>query len=489
MNSSQGRTPTTLLLAPCPLPLIPLPLIFLILILDSTTVSQARNWSFDPGLSISETYSDNINVAPDGFEQSDFVTQINPTIKAELNGRRVKGNVNYRMQNFLYADNSDDNTTFHQYVARGNAELLLKHFFVDAASTLTQRIVDTRGVRVPNNYSIVGNRTDQLTFAVRPYWRHELGSYAEAQVHYEYGFVDFDDDKVKGRISDSDLNNISLSMKNLDDEDRLSWEVRYGNQHINYKDEAFDSQRFQRGGLILDYGLIHNFHLIGLGGYEDNDFGARLFTTTPTGPFWAVGFRWEPSLRSKLEAFFGDRFFGNTYRVLWEQRSRYLTTELSYTEDLGGEASFALENVSLIDDPTYFPGIGLSVTSDVFLRKLLSATVHFEKSKTTLVIRPFFEKREFEQSIEDEETFGVDSSWDWRLTARTTLAFRLLWQRLKFSDTNQKDDFIYATAGVRRQLSPRILGTLEYTHTISDTDAPLLEYTENAITLTLTRTF
>ena len=101
---------------------------------------QARNWAINPGISLIETYSD--NVAPGiagatGADETDFITQINPSLLAEINGRRLQANLNLRLQNIQYARNNESDN-FQQYLARGKAEVLPDHFFIDASSSLRQ---------------------------------------------------------------------------------------------------------------------------------------------------------------------------------------------------------------------------------------------------------------------------------------------------------------------------------------------------------------
>ncbi len=73
--------------------------------------------------------------------------------------------------------------------------------------------------------SITDNRTDQLTASIRPYWQQPLGDVAEALVRYEYGIVNFDKNNLTSDISDSRLNNITLSLSNLIKDQRLTWSL------------------------------------------------------------------------------------------------------------------------------------------------------------------------------------------------------------------------------------------------------------------------
>jgi hypothetical protein len=454
----------------------------------TSAAAETRNWSINPGISLSGTYSDNVAPNLTGFDETDFVTQINPELRAELDGRRVQAHLNYRMQNILYADNDED-ATYHQYLARAGAEVLREHFFIDASSTLTQRTENTNGVRVRNNYTITGNRIDQLTASIRPSWYQPIGSYAEALLDYEHGIVNFDDVELPGTISDSRLDAVSLTVNNRSEAQRLSWKFNARGQQIDYEDNALDEVKLRHAGLLLGYRVMPRLSPLALIGYEDNDYGNRPVSTDPTDPYWALGFRWQPNPRSELEALAGHRFFGNTYRLNWRQRGRYLTSELAYTEKIQDETTSALGGVSLIDYPGAYPTVALGVTGNVFLSKTIRATAKFKKSKTSITITPFFEKREFGDSSLDERVGGIRGKWEWAFAPRTVFTASLHWDDTDARIGEEDQTFIWSALQLQRQLGQQATASIQYAYTEADSDDSQLAYTENALTAQLTYWF
>ena len=450
--------------------------------------AEVRNWSINPGISLGQTWSDNVAPNSSGFDQSDFVTQINPELRATLNGRRIQADLDYRLQNILYARN-DRTTTQQQYLARAGAEVLPEHFFIDTSSTLTQQLINTDGVRTNNNYTITDNRTDQLTASIRPSWHQSLGSYAEALLDYEHGIVKYDSGKVAGTTSDSQLDSVSLTANSVSEERRLSWKVNVADQRINYDDNAFDDLKIRHAGLLLGYQIIPGFSPLALIGYEDNDFGDNIGSTDPKDPFWGVGFRWQPNTRSELEALAGHRFFGNTYRVNWRQRGRYLTSELSYTEQIQGEVTSALENASLIDNPGVPSTFNLGVAGNAFLSKTVRASANFNKSKTSITLTPFYGKREFADSGQDESVSGIDGSWTWYFASRTNFGVKLHWDTTDAATGSEDQTFAYSTLQLQRRLGTQATASFQYSYTRADSDDKQLAYTENAITAQLTYLF
>ena len=447
-----------------------------------------RNWSINPGIALGETWSD--NVAPDssGYHQSDFVTETTPGLRATLNGRRVQADLDYRLQNILYARN-DRSTTYQQYLARAGAEVLPEHLFIDSSSTLTQQIIDTGGVRTNNNYTITSNRANQLTASIRPSWHQMLGSNAEALLDYEHGLVKYDSGKVAGITSDSNLNAVSLTANSVSEARRLSWKINVADQHINYDDNAFDDLKLRHVGLLLGYQYIPGFSPLALVGYENNDLGNTIGSSKPKDPFWGVGFRWQPNTRTELEALAGHRFFGDTYRVDWRQRGRYLTSELTYTEELQGEATSALETASLIENPGVPSAFTLGVAGNAFLSKTVRASALFKKSKTSIAITPFYGKREFADSGQDESVGGIDGTWTWDFASRTTFGLKLHWDKTDAATGSDNQTFAYSALQLQRRLGNQATALLKYSYTRADSDDKQLAYTENAVTAQLTYLF
>jgi len=444
----------------------------------------AKNWSINPGIQLSETYTDNVAPGSGESDESDFITQINPVLKAELNGNRIQANLNYRMQNLFYKRNNNENDTFHQFLARASAEVLPEHFFIDASSSQTQRIIFTDGVRVRNNYNISGNRTNQLTTSIRPSWYQPIGTFAEALLNYAHGIVKYDE----ASTSDSSLDAASLAIYSLSAEQPLSWNIIAQGQNIDYDDNTVDDVELRNTGLLLGYRIIPTLSPLALIGYEDNDFGDRLTSTDPTGPIWALGFSWRPNTRTELEVLAGDRFFGNTYRVKWRQRGRYFSSGLSYSEEINGEATSALQGVSLIDNPYEYLNSSLNLTNDVYLSKALVASANFEKSKTSITITPYHEKREFENSIEDQTYTGITGKWAWAFAARSTFTITL--HRDKTKDSSGGNSFFtWSDLKLKRELGKQTTASLIYSYTKSDSVNKQLSYTENAISVSLTHYF
>ena len=472
-------------------------LVIFSLLCCSAAVAE-KNWSINPGIQLSETYSDNVDPGSGEGNESDFVTKINPVLQAELNGNRIQAYLDYRMQNIFYA-RRNENTTYHQYLALASAEILSEHFFVDASSSQIQRNISSDGVRARENYIITDDRTNQLTASIRPSWYQSIGPNAEALLDYEHGIVKYNDngvlttdsslDSSSVAIYDSILDSASLAIYSLAGEQRLSWKINTQGQNIVYDDNAIDDVKLRNTGLLLGYRITPSVSSLAFTGYEDNDFGDRLTTTDPKGAIWALGFSWRPNARTELEALAGDRFFGNTYRVEWRQRARYFRSELSYNEAINGEVTSALEKVSLIDSPYGYSNSSLSLTGNVFLSKILRASASFEKSRTLITITPYYEKREFEISAEDETVSGITGNWRWAFAPRTTFTLTMHRDKTDKSGGVVDQTFTWSDVQLERRLGKQTTASIKYSYTKSGSADSQDAYTENAITVQLAHFF
>ncbi len=113
--------------------------------------AYADPWTFTPSLSVSEIFTDNVGLAPSGLESSDFITTVTPGISIARESRRLKLDLNYKLQENFYKNHSDENQFINLLDASGTGELLEDRLFLDAsASSSQQNITNTGGITLDN---------------------------------------------------------------------------------------------------------------------------------------------------------------------------------------------------------------------------------------------------------------------------------------------------------------------------------------------------
>ncbi|MGI9305363.1 MAG: TIGR03016 family PEP-CTERM system-associated outer membrane protein [Gammaproteobacteria bacterium] len=451
--------------------------------------ATAAQWTFTPQIAVGLAYADNIRLEPEGQEDSDLVGQVSPKLSVAVKGRRVNGELGYVMQNLFYAQDSDLNDTFHQLEAEATGEVFSDTFFIDVGSEITQTIVDSRSPVPDNNLFSSGNRTDAIAASISPYLRQRFSSFAETELRYLFGVVDFEQESEDPDvdIDDNTQHNVSAVLRSPADDRRLPWLLKYDREQTDFEDDTKDV--FQAASLELEYHLTRGLTLLATGGQEDNEFG-RGPEDEPDGTFWEAGLRIRPTARDTFELAVGDRFFGDTRRALWAHTGKTFTVNVTFAEEVDSAARRQLDPLQPIDETNDLPvTVGARLTREVFVSRLLSAEASKKFSRSEFTINLFGEEREFQQTLNDETLYGVFSSWVWQLGPRTELLAGLEWQRNESDDPEIFDtDLLDTRLGLAYRFGPKTTVRGEWSYSQRLTDNIAEEFQSNLFTVQVERT-
>ena len=338
------------------------------------TFADAVEWHLTKTLSATETYSDNVNLAPRGSEQSDFITQVNPGFSLIGRGRRMNLGLTYTLQTYSYARNDNLNRVGHQLNANGWADVVPDVLSVDGRAAVSQQNISLRGPIGFDTSTDSANRAEFRTYAAGTTLRNRLGRVADYQLRYQRDHVGAQG--LGSQYSDADTFSASLTNgslvatggipttgvsgatsavpggtqgyastglsqtyagagvgqstapASLGAVGRLGWGLFYNRQNIDYTNSS--DARFETSTLRLSYGLTPRFALTGTGGYENNDYASTGGSLG--GRFWTYGFAWRPSNLTSLDASLGQRYYGKTSYFNFSHRSRYFVWNAGYTE-------------------------------------------------------------------------------------------------------------------------------------------------------------
>jgi hypothetical protein len=136
----------------------------------------AADWTVTPNLTVSERYTDNVNLAPAGpRKESDLITEVRPGVNISKVGRRLKVNINYSLQSLTYLNNNQNNNLNHQLNAVVNAELLEDFLFLDVNSAVYQTNINALAPIGLGNANATNNLTTVGTYSISPYIRKRFG--------------------------------------------------------------------------------------------------------------------------------------------------------------------------------------------------------------------------------------------------------------------------------------------------------------------------
>jgi len=482
--------------------------------------SAAADWKITPRLFLTETYTDNVTLAPQGNEKSDFITQINPGISLTGTGARLKLNANYTMQNLFYANLSNQNRTIHQLNSGANAELIKHFFFLDSRASISQQNISPFGPLTDNNENITNNRTTVKTYSISPYIKHKFSNFASAQARYTYNSVD---SGIVGQQSGNQSDIILLSLTSGSAFRTLGWGLNYTKQkYSNFGFIPIETERYVGN---LRYRISSKFSLTGTGGYEQ--FGYTPINGVASGTFWTAGFAWTPTQRTSIIASAGERFFGNTYNLIASHRTRRSAWSLNYNENITttrdqfmipattDTANFLNQLwTSNIPDPVlrqqtvdaFIRDNGLSasvfdpinfISNRFFLQKRWQATVALSGTKSTLVFSIYNMLREPQTATDvdnallgtalssDTKQTGGNALWSYKLSPRTNANIGAIYIKTNILATGQEDETKTFRVGLTRQIQPKLNGAVNFRHVERTSNQIGAEYRENAIIASL----
>ena len=521
--------------------------IFLLIIFYQTSL-WARNWEFDPSLTIEETYSDNIRLASDN-KKGAFVTEISPGISFSRKTARNQLDLNYRMQNLYNAGGNEEYDLNHQLQFDSNTELLRNSLFLDLTSSISQQ--NTSNIRSANDNITGGdNRTTVTSYGFSPYWTPHLHGYANGEVRFRYQKFSSENDNDQTSNTGSALNSLSLSDSETIEESvhlvsgwrfsRLTWALNFVNRE--QKREGGEDVIFRNIDGLIRVHLSRKFNLFAQAGHSDNSFQS-LTDRNQNGFFYTVGGEWRPSQRFGIEAGFGNNSFvtvnisptrhmhwtttyrdndigtnsGSTWETDFEFETKRSTWKASYSEDTTTTQTVLAETqtFTLVDGVTGQPVINPvtnqliqrdlslpTLVDEVFIRKRGEISFAYRTGKSDINASVFNEKRIFQVSKNKDDIFGISADWNWRFTRRTSFFARSSWQKTKRTtsslaleegsdSTDSIDDRFDFSMGLTRRIpirfgkSSQMNGRIEYRYLNQTSDDDFNEFQENRITASL----
>ena len=154
-------------------------------LLAGQAVAQERR--IVPRIELREAFTDNARqTARD--RKSDFVTTISPGIGVTSKGAGLKLDLDYALGYDAYLRQDDLNGVRHDLRGTGTAELLPDQLMVDFGAFAGQSPVLARGTASAiDRRQADGGAAQFYSYAVSPYWRTRLGSWADGEARYRFG--------------------------------------------------------------------------------------------------------------------------------------------------------------------------------------------------------------------------------------------------------------------------------------------------------------
>jgi hypothetical protein len=484
------------------------------------------NWLVQPGVTVSEIFSDNLKLSPTRPE-SGFVSEVSPSVRVSGETARSRVNANYRLQGLYNAGGREAVSVNHQLLATGLLQAIPNTLFVNASSAISQQNSSNALVATDN---IAGNfaRLNSQSVAISPYWTPHFGRYANGLLKLGYSHVSVD--QLAG--SPSPLLNPLLNTRVMSDANTVSKQAQLSNGRyfnhwqwsVDYSAEQQQRQsgqdvRFERYASNNRYALNRHWSLLAQGGYENNAF-TSLNSRIRNGFYYQVGAQWQPNYWLSLEALGGNNqqlglrltpsaFFSADliYRYKsvglnsgssWEGTLRYQPGQslwqLRYSEDTTTLQKLLQNQAETLDpnrpqasqpDPLGYAIRLPNVVDDVLVRQRGELSWQYTSGKSQYQATVYNERRSYSASAGHDQVNGISGRWQLQLAPRWSLYAQPLWQVADGIASQQRRDI---AVGVIHGLPISLLrpapisAKLEFRHSSQQADRADFRFEENRLT-------
>ncbi|APW39498.1 hypothetical protein RD110_21645 [Rhodoferax koreense] len=275
------------------------------------TGGGGRGLTVTPRLTLSETYSSNINLSSTN-KQSEFTTEISPGIRISSDAGRLRGYFDYSLSQLLYARNSDRNELQNSLSAAGTYEAIDQWAFLDFSGTISQQSISAFGTQSLDNTSLNSNRTEVATYRISPYVRGHLSNFADYEARYKYETT-----RSKSNLaSDVDTRESSIKLNGDSSFSRLKWAANLSSQNVDYSLGRNTSS--DQLNINLIYSINSQVEAILIGGKESNNYVSVDKQSHSSNGF---GLNWRPSDTTRFSGQVERRYFGSTHAISLEHRT------------------------------------------------------------------------------------------------------------------------------------------------------------------------
>ncbi len=455
--------------------------------------AHADLWTFNPAVSLDESLTDNVRLAPAGAEASELVTTLTPGMLMKRDGKRLDITAHYRLQGVFYRDNSPENRTTNLLDASGTGELLRNRLFLETTATSREQNISNTGALATDNISLGENRARVVTYSASPYWREQFGSTMDTELRYERNTI------KSSRSLDSDSDIYSFDLSSGPAFSRLLWEAHARNQKLSY--QTGETTRFSSINAEAKYLITEKFAFTTLGGYDDNEYSTNTGLKND-GARWRAGGIYKPSQRTSIEAGLGRRYFGTDVFIEFTHRSRSTQWFFTYVKQPDSTRSILLEQpvFSLADpfgnpvtDPSGInqlpPGVNVPVQStEVIIRKSMKGSFNYTFRNNSLDLGIFSEDRVYQLTGLKDDSDGANIGWTWNLSRVTSSRLGLNYNSNQFS-TNQGQDVRVIEYRLTRSFSQGVEGSILLRNVNVDTDIAIGSYRQNTVSATISKQF
>ena len=445
-----------------------------------------------PAISVSTSYTDNLLLTPSDKE-NDLITDLKPSIRIAGEGTKLRHSLDYQMQYLAYAENHKYNETQHQYSLFANSEVVDNFFFINVGSNLTQQTTSLVAESDRFSLSPSADINDVFTHSINPYFLYAVDNTLFTRFSYRYSLTDYDEENLDNAI-DTTNESIELTVASGPRFNIWSWSLDYTSD-TEESDDVPQSipPSFERIRFSNFYKVSYTISLIGIIGYEKNDYQTSSLSQETEGEEWQLGFRWTPSNRTLLEATAGERYYGDTFSLSLQHDLNRSNLSLSYEESVT-TTNFLQSDILSVDASdsglSNFTRIVPSSGVNAIIAKEFTARASTRLRRTTLSLQFSESQTENQQSLQETDVREINLTGLLDLNVRSRLEAQINW--LEEDNSNgltDSDEVLESIIGIQHRLGQNM--NVEAKYSYADMDSTNLDtgYNRNIIHLSLNVVF
>ncbi|MEP6997718.1 MAG: TIGR03016 family PEP-CTERM system-associated outer membrane protein [Betaproteobacteria bacterium] len=318
--------------------------------------ASAQSWHFESSVSVKETATDNVNLQPSETKQSDWVTELRPSLRISEKGARTSLSGLLVVPVLLYVRTGSENSNAYPTAdVLGDARLIDDWLHVEGQVLVSQQYFNPFGGQPLGIDNATQNRYRSDTYRISPY----VKGVTPDNVTYELRNNDVWTNLSGAPISTSNFHYTQFTGKAAKTETTIGWQAEFDVNDIAVSDgESFRSRVVR---LMPLYNVDPQLRLAATVGYEDNHYPPD----NPRDAIYGVGFEWRPTPRTKVVGSWEHRFFGPKYLFSFDHRTPLSVWTVRVARDIstypqqlaslpaGGDVSTLLNGLFLatIPDP------------------------------------------------------------------------------------------------------------------------------------------
>ena len=505
--------------------------------------TAAGEWQFVPKIEIEETYSDNVELTLTD-QTSSLVSQAIIGIDAAYQSRLASFSFNGSNNNLFYSHDSDINDSYLTLNTQGQYLLGHSGFAIFASVSVGN---SNRNSAVNGLADLVSGDTVQSEdYTAGISYNVNNSSYILSSS------VDYNVRRFEDGIGEFDGISASLSSRNNHNARVVFWQL-VSNYSKRNQDTAGATRTGKQYNVDGKLGLITSLNINPFIHFYDEDFSGNFgnqnrATTASWGPgvrwlisqhlqvdlsynyvsndaisdnYVAGSLQWEPSARTSLSAGFSQRFFGDSYNLNFQHRTKRLTNSVTYNEslDVFDRNNFELVNLGIFFCPSDTiidsisqcfsqaeqPATGEFELQNFFslepiesnefsINKRLVWNSILQLSRTSFGLKTTASRRETLVSNIVNDTLSADFTIDRKLSGKSNLALSVKFDYRIFDKNNpegraQEDYYRTISTTYSKSLAPALTTYFTLQHVNRNSSSGRFTYDEMRAIINVTKEF